>query len=110
MLKKELLGHLRAGRRMRYPKGGTTPSRLPGQIIDAVFIRERPAEIEDHAAPGHWEGDLLAGANNSHMATLVEHHSRFAMPIKLPGGRTPPAWFLLSANKCANCLWRRADH
>jgi IS30 family transposase len=82
VLKKELIGHLRAGRRMRYPKGGTTPSRLSGQIIDAISIRERPAEVEDRAVPGHWEGDLLSGTNNSHMATLVERHSRFAMLIK----------------------------
>jgi IS30 family transposase len=49
VLKKELIGHLRAVRRMRQPKGGTTPSRLPGQIVDAVSIRERPAEIEDRS-------------------------------------------------------------
>ena len=88
VLKKELLGHLRAGRRMRYPKGGTTPSRLSGQIVDAVSIRERPAEADDRAVPGHWEGDLLSGANNTHMVTLVERHSRFAMLIKLPGKDT----------------------
>jgi IS30 family transposase len=88
VLKKELIGHLRAGRRMRYPKGGTTPSRQPGQIVDAISIRERPAEIEDRAVPGHWEGDLLSGANNSHMATLVERHSRFAMLIKVRGKDT----------------------
>ena len=88
VLKKELIGHLRAGRRMRYPKGGTTPSRLSGQIVDAVSIRERPAEIEDRAVPGHWEGDLLSGTNNSHMATLVERHSRFAMLIKVRGKDT----------------------
>jgi IS30 family transposase len=88
VLKKELIGHLRAGRRIRYPKGGSTPSRLPGQIVDAISIRERPAEIEDRAVPGHWEGDLLSGANNSHMATLVERHSRFAMLIKVPGKDT----------------------
>jgi IS30 family transposase len=88
VLRKELIGHLRAGRHMRYPKGGTTPSRLPGQIIDAISIRERPAEIEDRAVPGHWEGDLLSGANNSHMATLVERHSRFAMLIKVRGKDT----------------------
>jgi len=88
VLKKELIGHLRAGRRMRYPKGGTTPSRLPGQIIDAISIRERPAEVEDRAVPGHWEGDLLSGANNSHMATLVERHSRFAILIKVRGKDT----------------------
>ncbi len=88
VLKKELIGHLRAVRRMRQPKGGTTPSRLPGQIVDAVSIRERPAEIEDRAVPGHWEGDLLSGTNNSHMATLVERHSRFAMLIKVKGKDT----------------------
>ena len=88
VLKKELLGHLRAGRRMRYRKCGTTPSRLSGQIIDAISIRERPAEIEDRAVPGHWEGDLLSGTNNSHMATLVERHSRFAMLIKVKGKDT----------------------
>jgi IS30 family transposase len=88
VLKKELLGHLRARRRMRYPKGGTTPSRLPGQIVDAISIRERPAEIEDRAVPGHWEGDLLSGTNNSRMATLVERHSRFAMLIKVQGKDT----------------------
>src|SRR6266851_7826120 len=60
VLKKELLGHLRARRRMRYPKGGTTPSRLPGQIVDAISIRERPAEIEDRAVPGHFRHQQLA--------------------------------------------------
>ena len=88
VLKKELMDHLRAGRRMRHPKGGTTPSRRPGQLVDAVSIRERPAEVEDRAVPGHWEGDLLSGANNSHMATLVERHSRFAMLIKVQGKDT----------------------
>jgi IS30 family transposase len=88
VLKKELIGHLRAVRRMRQPKGGTTPSRLPGHLVDAISIRERPAEIEERAVPGHWEGDLLSGANNSHMATLVERHSRFAMLIKVRGKDT----------------------
>ena len=88
VFKKELLGHLRARRRMRYPKGGTTPSQRSGQIVDAISIRERPAEVEDRAVPGHWEGDLLSGTNNSHMATLVERHSRFAMLIKVQGKDT----------------------
>src|SRR5262249_28371205 len=51
-----------------------------GQFVDAISIRERSAEAEDRAIPGHWEGDLLAGGNNSHIATLVERHSRFLGP------------------------------
>ena len=82
VLKKELMAHLRTARQMRQAKGGTTKSGL-GQIVDAVSIRERPAEVEDRAVPGHWEGDLLSGANNTHIATLVERHTRFAMLIKV---------------------------
>lgn len=88
VLKKELIGHLRAVRRMRQPKGGLMQSKPPGQIVDAVSIRERPADIEDRAVPGHWEGDLLSGTNNTHMVTLVERHSRFAMLIKVQGKDT----------------------
>ncbi len=88
VLKKELIGHLRAARRLRQPKGGSTPSRPLGQIVDMVSIRERPAEVEDRAVPGHWEGDLLSGGNNTHIATLVERQSRFAMLIKVPGKDT----------------------
>jgi len=56
-----------------------------GQIIDAVSIRDRPAEVEDRAIPGHWEGDLLSGAKNSHIATLVERSSRFVMLVQVNG-------------------------
>jgi IS30 family transposase len=59
-----------------------------GQIVEAISIRERPAEAEDRAIPGHWEGDLLSGAKNSYIATLVERHSRFAMLIKVPSKET----------------------
>ncbi len=82
VLKKELMAHLRTARQMRQAKGGTAKNGL-GQIVDAVSIRERPAEAEDRAVPGHWEGDLLAGANNTHIATLVERRTRFVMLIKV---------------------------
>ena len=74
VLKKQLMAHLRTARQMRQAKGGTTQSGL-GQIVDTVSIRDRPAEAKDRAVPGHWEGDLLTGTNNSHIATLVERHT-----------------------------------
>jgi IS30 family transposase len=87
VLKKELTAYLRTARQMRQAKGGTTKSGL-GQIVDTISIRERPAEAEDRAVPGHWEGDLLSGANNTHIATLVERHSRFTMLLKVPSKST----------------------
>jgi IS30 family transposase len=87
VLKKELMVHLRKARQMRQAQGGTTKSGL-GQIVDMVSIRERPAEVEDRAVPGHWEGDLLSGANNTHIATLVERHTRFVMLLKVPSKDT----------------------
>jgi IS30 family transposase len=83
VLKKELTAHLRTRRRMRLPKRHNVQSGQ-GQILDMVSIRERPAEAEDRAVPGHWEGDLLTGANDTHIATLIERHSRFTMLVKLP--------------------------
>ena len=83
VLKKELQSHLRFRRKMRRSKHATKANQRQGQIIGAVSIRERPAEIEDRAVPGHWEGDLLSGAHNSHIATLVERQSRFTMLVKV---------------------------
>ncbi len=73
---------------MRRAKLATTAGQPRGQIIDAVSIRERPASIEDRAVPGHWEGDLLAGAANSHLATLVERQSRYVLLVRLRGKDT----------------------
>jgi IS30 family transposase len=87
VLKKELMVHLRTARQMRRAKGGTRKSGL-GQIIDTVSIRERPTEAEDRAVPGHWEGDLFSRANNTHIATLVERHTRFVMLLKVPSKET----------------------
>jgi len=78
-LKKELLKHLRRTRAMRRSRHHTQKTADHGRISDAVSIRERPAEVEDRAVPGHWEGDLLFGSNNSQIATLVERHTRYVM-------------------------------
>jgi IS30 family transposase len=80
-LKRELVAHLRHARSLRRPRTASRANRGQGQIVDAVSIRERPAEAADRAIPGHWEGDLLAGAGNSHLATLVERHSRFLILV-----------------------------
>jgi IS30 family transposase len=88
VLKQELMEHLRSKRRMRRSLHATVSGQSRGQIVDALSIRERPAEAEDRAIPGHGEGDLLSGAKNSYIATLVERHSRFAMLVKVPGKDT----------------------
>jgi len=88
VLKKELVAHLRTRRVIRRAKKSRTCGQGRGQIIDAVSIRERPAEVEDRAVPGHWEGDLLSGSNNTHIATLVERQSRFTMLVKVPSKDT----------------------
>lgn len=88
VLKRELIKHLRSRRRMRHGKQFTTKGQPRGRIIDAVSIHERPPTIEDRAIPGHWEGDLIAGSANTHIATLVERQSRFTMLLKLDGKDT----------------------
>jgi IS30 family transposase len=88
VLKKQLMDHLRSKRRMRRSRHASASGQSRGQIVDALSIRERPPEAEDRAIPGHWEGDLLSGAKNSYIATLVERHSRFAMLIRVPSKDT----------------------
>ena len=85
VLKRELMAHLRSRRIMRRGKTSTTKGQPRGQIIDAISIRQRPADIDDRAVPGHWEGDLISGSRNSHVATLVERHSRFVMLVQVDG-------------------------
>ena len=83
VLKKELQDCLRSSRAMRRSRHATQKGLKLRKIKDAVPISERPPEIEDRAVPGHWEGDLIVGANNSYIATLVERQSRFVMLAKV---------------------------
>ena len=83
VLKKELMASLRSRRVMRRGRPSTRKRELRGQIVDAVSIRDRPAEVEDRAVPGHWEGDLVSGKANTHIATLVERHSRYVVLARL---------------------------
>jgi IS30 family transposase len=78
-LKRELLQHLRRTRGMRRSRYHTQKTGNHGRITGTVSISERPAEVEDRAVPGHWEGDLVFGSNNSQIATLVERHTRYVM-------------------------------
>ena len=87
-LKKELLRYLRRPRAMRRSRHNNLKGKGLGQITNAVSIRERPAEVEDRAVPGHWEGDLLCGSNNSQIATLVERHTRLVMLVRVPSKDT----------------------
>src|SRR5712672_742451 len=88
VLKKELIQHLRSKRLIRRSRHARADGQSRGQIVDAISIRERPAEVEDRAIPGHWEGDVLSGSRHSHIATLVERYSRFTMLIKVPSKDT----------------------
>lgn len=87
-LKKELLRHLRRTRAMRRSRHHTQKTDDHGRIVDTVSISERPATVEDRAVPGHWEGDLLMGCQNSQIATLVERQTRYVMLVKVDGKDT----------------------
>jgi len=87
-LKKELQQHLRSPRAIRRSRHASQKGDGRGQIKDMVSIRERPAAVEDRAVPGHWEGDLIFGTNNSQIATLVERHTRYVMLAKVPNKNT----------------------
>ena len=87
-LKKELIKYLRRSRAMRRSRHHTQKTSDHGRITDAVSISERPPEAKDRAVPGHWEGDLLCGSNNSQIATLVERHTRYVMLVRVPSKDT----------------------
>jgi len=87
-LKKELLQHLRRTRAMRRSRHHTQKTSDHGQIGNMATISERPASAKDRAVPGHWEGDLIFGTNNSQIATLVERKTRYVMMAKVDGKDT----------------------
>ena len=82
-LRRELTACLRTGRALRVPRAR---ERGAGKnfVTDQVLISQRPAEAEDRAVPGHWEGDLILGLGKSAIGTLVERTSRFTMLLHLP--------------------------
>ena len=87
-LRAELTDALRTGRARRRPKGPNPGRGKRGRIKDMVLISERPAEVEDRAVPGHWEGDLILGrSGKSQIGTIVERTSRFTLLVRLPEDR-----------------------
>jgi transposase, IS30 family len=90
-LKRELCDHLRSRRRLRRPPRQRSKHQGQGKIPNMMMISERPAEIEDRAVPGHWEGDLLLGTLPSAIATLVERSTRYCQLVALPDGQRAEA-------------------
>ncbi len=82
-LRRELVACLRTGRALRVPRA-RTKGRGKKFVTAEIMISERPAEVEDRAVPGHWEGDLIIGLSKSAIGTLVERTSRFTMLLHLP--------------------------
>jgi IS30 family transposase len=95
VLREELKKHLRTRRMFRHAKAHKVAGR--GQIVDAISIRDRPAAIEDRAIPGHWEGDLLLGSDQSVIATVVERRSRFTLLCRVRDKTTASVVASLSA-------------
>nr|WP_198151999.1 IS30 family transposase [Kibdelosporangium sp. MJ126-NF4] len=88
-LRREVAGWLRSGRAVRRPRA-RPDARRPRMATEMVMISERPAEVEDRAVPGHWEGDLIIGARNgSAIGTLVERRTRYTLLVHLPDGYGP---------------------
>ena len=116
VLQRELTAHLRRGRAVRRSRG-RAPTARTGAIVDGVSIAARPPEVADRAVPGHWEGDLLAGAGNSHLATLVERASRFVVLVRVGSGKDSPrvvdaliaAAHRLPAGLLASLTWDRGS-
>jgi IS30 family transposase len=92
-LKRELVACLRTGRALREPRA-RSQSKPQGHVTADVVIAERPAEADDRAVPGHWEGDLIIGTGRSAIGTVVERASRATLLVHLPRldgwGETPP--------------------
>jgi len=88
VLKRALLSQLRRQRHFRHARAHARVRPKQGQILDAISIRQRPADVADRALPGHWEGDLLEGARGTYVATLVERQSRYVMLVRLPNKET----------------------
>jgi IS30 family transposase len=88
VLKRGLIKQLRRQHHFRHARAGARVRPRQGQILDAVSIRQRPPEAHDRALPGHWEGDLLEGARDTYIATLVERQSRYVMLVRLPNKET----------------------
>ena len=107
-LRRELAVHLRTGRAVRKPRRSAYQRR--GRIPDMVNINQRPAEVEDRAIPGHWEGDLLMGKNNkSAIGTLVERSSRYVMLLHLPNGHGPAQVeraIIAATQKLPDFIWK----